>query len=170
MTVYLSLGSNLGDRARHLRQAIEALDATPLLDVLRVSPVYETEPVGVKDQPDFYNLVVEVDCRISAHALHDRTKEIERMIGRSNSERWGPREIDIDIIYFGSLILEEQTLVVPHRERAARRFVLQPMADLAPSFLDPVLGYTAQELMDRCGDPARVVRCSSVLPMSLEEQ
>lgn len=170
MIVYLSLGSNLGDRARHLRQAIEALDGTTLLDVLRASPVYETEPVGIKEQPDFYNLILEVDCRISAHALHDRIKEIERLIGRSRTERWGPREIDIDIIYFGSLILEERTMVVPHRERAARRFVLVPMADLAPSFVDPALGVTVQELLDRCGDPARVTRCSSVLPLSLEEQ
>ncbi len=170
MTIYLSLGSNIGDRALYLREALTALDATPLLDVIRVSSVYETEPVGFKDQPDFLNIIAEVECKISAVALRDRIKEIERAVGRSHGERWGPREVDIDIVYFGSLVLEEGTLVVPHRERANRRFVLEPLAELAQGFADPVLGKTVKELLAACPDQARVVRVSSALPLSLEEQ
>ena len=169
MIVYLSLGSNLGDRRSYLRQALDALDSLELLDVLRVSSAYETEPVGIKEQPDFLNLAAELDCRIPAALLHARIKEIEQAIGRSHSERWGPREIDIDIIYFGSLVLEEGTLVIPHRERSRRRFVLEPMAELAPGFVDPVLGLSVREMLLACDDPARVVRTSSALPLSLEE-
>jgi 2-amino-4-hydroxy-6-hydroxymethyldihydropteridine diphosphokinase len=169
MIVYLSLGSNLGDRQKYLRLAVEALGRTPLVDVQRVSPLYETEPVGVKEQPDFLNAAAEIECRIPARELYDRIKEIETAIGRTRSQRWGPREIDIDIIYFGSLVLADGTVTVPHRERSNRRFVLQPIADLAPDYVDPVLGISVGELLAKCDDPARVVRIPDTLPLSLQE-
>ena len=170
MIVYLSLGSNLGDRYGFLRKALELLNETPLVEVLRVSRPYETEPVGVKEQPDFLNAAAELECRIPARSLTERIKEIERLIGRSSSERWGPREIDIDIVYFGSLVLDDGTLHVPHRERAKRRFVLQPIADLAPSFVDPVLGLSVQDLLSRCPDPSRVMPSTHPLPLFVENR
>jgi len=168
MIVYVSLGSNLGDRKAFLRQAVEALDASPMVEVRKVSSVYETEPVGFKDQPDFLNAAVEIECAMSVREFWNLTKEIERSIGRSRTERWGPREIDLDIIYFDNTMLDSPDLTVPHRERTKRRFVLEPIAELAAAFPDPVLGRTVQELLEACDDPSRVVRSASALSPSLE--
>lgn len=168
MVVYVSLGSNLGDRQGFLRQAVEALRATPMVKVRKVSSLYETEPVGYKDQPDFVNAAVEIECAMSLQEFAVRTKAIEQMIGRSPSKRWGPREIDLDIIYFGDVVLDSPDLSVPHRERTKRRFVLEPIAELAASFVDPVLGLTVQELLEACDDQCRVVRRVSAPSRSLE--
>lgn len=168
MVVYVSLGSNLGDRLAFLRRAVEALDAMPMVEVRKISSLYETEPVGIKDQPDFLNAAAEIECAMSVREFWLRAKAIERAIGRRRSERWGPREIDLDIIYFGSAVLDAPDLTVPHRERTKRRFVLEPIAELAGSFVDPVLGRTVQELLEACDDPSRVVRSASALSPSLE--
>jgi len=170
MIVYVSLGSNLGDRMAFLRQAVEALDASPMVEVRKISSLYETEPVGFKDQPDFLNAAVEIQCAMSVREFWARTKAIERSIGRTRSERWGPREIDLDIIYFDNAVLDSPDLTVPHRERAKRRFVLEPIAELAATFVDPVLGRTVQELLEACDDPSRVLRSASGLSPSLEER
>jgi len=170
MVVYLSVGSNLGDRQGFLRRAIEALDAHPMVEVRKVSSLYETEPVGYKAQPDFVNAAVEIECAMSLQEFWAFTKAVERMIGRSRSERWGPREIDVDIIYFADVVLDSADLTVPHRERTKRRFVLEPIAELAASFVDPVLGRTVQELLETCDDRSRVVRSASALSPSLEQR
>jgi 2-amino-4-hydroxy-6-hydroxymethyldihydropteridine diphosphokinase len=170
MVVHVSLGSNLGDRQGFLRRAVEALDASPMVEVRKISSLYETEPVGYKDQPDFLNAAVEIECAMPLGEFWALTKAIERRIGRSRSERWGPREIDLDIIYFGDVVLDSAELTVPHRERTKRRFVLEPITELAGSFVDPVLGRTVQELLEACDDPSRVARSASALSPSLEKR
>jgi 2-amino-4-hydroxy-6-hydroxymethyldihydropteridine diphosphokinase len=162
-TVYLGLGGNLGDRERTLRSAIEALNA-PDLRVLRVSPVYETEPVDVREQPWFLNLVVEAETSLFPMQLLARAMKVERALGRRRVTPKGPRTIDIDILFYGNAVIDSPQLTVPHPRAAERRFVLAPLADLAPGFRHPVLRRTMGELLDAA--PEQVVRrfaCSEPL-------
>jgi 2-amino-4-hydroxy-6-hydroxymethyldihydropteridine diphosphokinase len=145
-SVYLSLGSNLGDRAEYLRRAIEALDQAGVR-VLRVSRVRETEPVDVTDQPRFLNLVVEAETDLAPGELLARTQAIERELGRVRTRPKGPRTIDIDILLYGSLVAETPELSVPHPRMAMRRFVLEPLAELAPDLRHPVTQETAREML-----------------------
>ncbi len=144
--VYLSLGSNTGDREQMLQAAIDALD-TPELRIRRISPVYETEPQDVKDQPWFLNLVVEAETRLFPLQLLFRTARIEQHLGRKRLRPKGPRTIDIDILFYGRAVIETANLVIPHPRFAERRFVLAPMADLAPDWRDPVSRRTMRELL-----------------------
>jgi 2-amino-4-hydroxy-6-hydroxymethyldihydropteridine diphosphokinase len=144
--VYLSLGSNLGDRQATLAGALRLLRA-PDLRILRFSPVYETEPQDVEAQPWFLNLVVEAETDLFPKQLLARVQKIERQLGRKRIAAKGPRAIDIDILLYGDLVISVAGLEVPHPRMAERRFVLQPLADLAPGLRHPVLRRTAQELL-----------------------
>jgi len=146
-TVYLSLGSNIGDREGNLRDAIKRL-AAPDLGVLRVSPVYETEPMGVTDQPWFLNLVVEAETTLFPVQLLSRIAKIERAMGRVRTRAKGPRTLDIDILLYGNAVVRTRDLQIPHPRMAERRFVLAPLADLAPTLRHPVLGKSIKELLD----------------------
>ena len=146
-TVYLSLGSNIGDREGHLRQAIEQLNAAGVR-VLRVSPVYETEPVGVTGQDWFLNLVVEAGTDLFPLQLLARTMRIERDLGRLRTTPKGPRTIDIDILLYGSSRVKTSELEIPHPRMAERRFVLAPLADLAPDLRHPATGKSVREMLD----------------------
>ena len=130
ITCYIGLGSNVGDRLEQLRHAASLLDSSDSVDVVVASSVYETEPVG-PEQPDFLNAVVEVRTTLSARELLARLKEIEAEIGRTPSERWGPRAIDLDLLTYGDESIEEDDLQVPHPRIAARAFVLVPLAEIA---------------------------------------
>lgn len=145
-TVYLGLGANLGDRERTLQQAISALEA-PDLHIARVSPVYETAPVDVPGQPWFLNLVVEAQTSLFPLKLLARAMKVEHSLGRRRTVAKGPRTIDIDILFYGNFVIDTPELVVPHPRLAARRFVLAPMADLAPDFRDPSSRRTIRELL-----------------------
>jgi 2-amino-4-hydroxy-6-hydroxymethyldihydropteridine diphosphokinase len=145
-TAYLSLGSNLGDRQKALQDAIRLLETTDL-SVRRVSSVYETEPRDAPDQPWFLNLVIEVETGLNPEQLLRRAVAIETELGRERTSRHGPRTIDIDILLYEDLIIDTAELVVPHPRMAERRFVLEPLAELAPDLRHPVLGSTARELM-----------------------
>ncbi len=128
---FVGLGSNLGDRLENLRLAVTLLDATSGVDVTATSSVYETDPVG-PPQPDFLNAVVEVRTTLSARDLLARFKEIEVGIGRTTgAERWGPREIDIDLLTYGEESIESDDLRVPHPRMAERAFVLVPLSEIA---------------------------------------
>jgi len=144
--VFLSLGSNVGDRARNLRAALEALDGSEGIRLRRVSGCYETEPIGVKDQPAFLNVAAEIETVLQPLELLNAVKDVERGLGRIPSVRWGPRLIDIDIVLWGSRVIDTDRLSVPHPRFRSRAFVLAPLAEIAPDAVDPVTGLTVAEL------------------------
>ncbi len=144
--VYLSLGSNLGDRERMLCEAVALLEARDL-HVLRVSSVYETEPVDRLAQPWFLNLVLEVETSLLPKLLLARTQRIERRLGRRRGVSKGPRTIDIDILLYAESVVETTELVIPHPRMCERRFVLEPLAELAPELRHPVSRRTIGELL-----------------------
>ncbi|MFB3829774.1 MAG: 2-amino-4-hydroxy-6-hydroxymethyldihydropteridine diphosphokinase [Bryobacteraceae bacterium] len=144
--VYLGLGSNLGGRERRLEEAIARLHG-PDLRVVRISPVYETAPVDAPPQGWFLNLVVEAETGLFPRQLLARTASIERSLGRRRLISKGPRTIDIDILFYGDAVIDMPQLKIPHPRYAERRFVLVPMADLAPDFRDPVTRRTMRELL-----------------------
>jgi 2-amino-4-hydroxy-6-hydroxymethyldihydropteridine diphosphokinase len=154
-TVYLSLGSNVGDRQANLRAAVARL-ALPDLRVLRVSPIYETEPVDYTDQGWFLNLAVEVETDVPPLDLLARTQAIEQALGRVRTAPKGPRTIDIDILLYADVVLRGGTLEIPHPGMQERRFVLAPLADLAAELRHPVTHRTIREMLDAA--PAAVVR------------
>jgi len=154
--VYVGLGSNRGDRLEFLDRAVAELGAVEETRIGPCSSVYETEPVGVKEQREFLNMVVGLAMPVSPHHLYETMKAIELKIGRVSSTRWGPREIDLDILYFGGRILKTSGLEIPHAEVARRRFVLEPMAEIAPDFVDPVRMLTIRQLLAACPDTSAV--------------
>ena len=134
---YVGLGANLGAREETLRRAVALLGEAKGVDVLAVSSLRETEPVGVVDQPPFLNTVVEALTMLSGRPLLDAVKRVERTLGRQARERWGPREIDVDILLHGATRLDEPGLEIPHRHMWERLFVLEPLAELRPDLAGP---------------------------------
>src|SRR5271155_5836827 len=147
-TVYLSLGSNLGERDRNISRAIAGLGARNAR-VVRESPWYETEPVDLREQPWFLNCVVEVEWDGEPDELLDTLHGIERGLGRTRRVRNGPRLIDMDILFFGVRVVDLPALEIPHPRLADRRFVLVPLNDLAPTLEHPVLHATVAELLSQ---------------------
>ncbi len=145
-TVYLALGSNLGDREAHLRQAIAELKG-PELEIVKVSPVYETAPQGFLDQGWFLNLVVEAATTLFPMQLLKRCQRVERLMKRQRQIANGPRTIDIDILLYGTAIIRTKGLEAPHPRYRERRFVLEPLADIAPSLKDPVTKRNVREML-----------------------
>ena len=129
----LSLGSNQGDRLATLQGAVDALAGTPGLAVLAVSPVYETDPVGGPEQPDYLNAVVLVQTDLGPRALLERSLAVEADFDRARDVRWGPRTLDVDVLAVGDLRVDEPGLVVPHPRAAERAFVLMPWLDVDPA-------------------------------------
>ena len=157
---YLGLGSNVGDRSLMLQQALAML-ADHQLRIVRVSPVYETEPVGVRDQPWFLNAVAEVDVDLFPMQLLARVQRIEREMGRKRSREQGPRAIDIDILLFGRFVIDSPQLEVPHPRLAHRRFVLEPLADLVADLRHPVTRRTVREML--ADTKTQVVRRTAIV-------
>jgi 2-amino-4-hydroxy-6-hydroxymethyldihydropteridine diphosphokinase len=154
--VFIALGSNLGDRAGWLRQAREKLFDAPTVQFVAASSVYETEPVGKTEQPAFLNQLIEVRTTLAPEELLLRLLQVERELGRLRNERWGPRNIDLDLLAFGGCKIKKSRLVLPHPELHRRRFVLQPWAEIAPEFTVPGFSATVEELLKNCGDSKRV--------------
>jgi 2-amino-4-hydroxy-6-hydroxymethyldihydropteridine diphosphokinase len=152
---YLSAGSNLGDRIANLRGAIDGLRRAGIL-VRQLSPVYETEPVGLVGQPWFLNIAVEAETRLSPQQLLVSCQDIESVHGRTRSFPGAPRTLDLDILLIDDLVVESPSLQVPHPRMTERRFVLEPLAWIAPAILHPVLNQTILTLLARCPDPSRV--------------
>jgi 2-amino-4-hydroxy-6-hydroxymethyldihydropteridine diphosphokinase len=152
-TVVLALGSNLGDRLAILQGAVAALADTPALEVRAVSPVYETEPVGGPDQPDYLNAVVVASGPQSPRTLLERALAVEDAFDRVRDARWGPRTLDVDLVVVGDEVVVEPDLVVPHPRAAQRAFVLAPWRDVEPDAVLPGAGRIADVLegLDRSG-------------------
>ncbi len=140
---YVGLGANLGPREVTLLRAVDLLAAADGVEVVAVSQLRETDPVGVVDQPPFLNGAVAIDTTLAPRALLDVLLETERALGRVRAERWGPRTIDLDLLVYGDQIVDEPGLRVPHPRLAERRFALEPLADLDPALEIPGLGSVA---------------------------
>jgi 2-amino-4-hydroxy-6-hydroxymethyldihydropteridine diphosphokinase len=153
--IYLSLGSNLGDRAANLERAIEALSEIGARVLLR-SSIYETEPVDFLAQPWFLNCVVEAETSLAPRQLLEELQAIERKLGSRKLVPRGPRIIDLDILFYGAAVIHEAGMVIPHPRLAERKFVLAPLAELAPEFRHPVLRKTAAELLAATQDRSAV--------------
>jgi 2-amino-4-hydroxy-6-hydroxymethyldihydropteridine diphosphokinase len=139
-TAFVGIGSNLGDRETNLRRAIELLAAEDGIEVLAVSEIRETEPVGPVEQGPFLNGAVQVETSLSASELLERLLSVENRLGRVRAERWGPRTIDLDLLLYGDEKIDEPGLTVPHPRLHERRFVLEPLADLDPGLEIPGQG------------------------------
>lgn len=161
--VYIGIGSNLGDREANLFAAVDALRRMDTLAVRRCSSVYESAPVGPA-QPRFLNAVVEVDCGLLPVRLLACLKQIEVDLGRQRRKRWGPREIDLDILLWEGEVIAEPSLQVPHLELHKRRFALEPLCELAPDARHPVTGERMCDLLRKLA-PQDVVKLE--LPQTL---
>lgn len=155
-TAYLSLGSNLGNRQANISQALQHL--RPRAEIGPVSSWYETEPVGMPDQPPFYNIACRIRTTLAPQALLEFLKRIEKRMGRQETVRNGPRCIDIDILLYDDLVLTGESLRIPHPRMHERAFVLTPMAEIAPKVVHPGLGVTMESLLDRLDAPCGVVK------------
>lgn len=142
MRAFVGLGSNLGDREATVRAALEQLSQLPETTLLRVSSLYDSEPVGPEDQPDYVNAVAQLDTGLTARQLLWNLALIEKRLGRVRSQRWGPRTIDLDLLFFGDQVIDDDDLRVPHPEITRRAFVLAPLAELEPGLLHPLTGQT----------------------------
>jgi 2-amino-4-hydroxy-6-hydroxymethyldihydropteridine diphosphokinase len=162
-TVYLSLGSNLDDRAKNLRDAIAAL-ANARVHVVRVSSVYETEPVDYLDQPWFLNCAVEAETELAALELLHALRGIETQMGSKKSIAKGPRLIDIDILLYGNEVIGTPELQVPHPRMHLRRFVLEPLAEIAPNVQHPISHLSISKLLARTPDKSAVRVAAGLQP------
>ena len=153
--IYLLLGSNLGDSKTMLTMALELVDHR-IGKIINSSSIYATKAWGIEDQPDFLNQVLEIECALSPQSLLQKINEIEEALGRKRLIKWGSRIIDIDILYYGELIVDTEDLIIPHPENQNRNFVLVPMTEIAPDFLHPAFHLTQSQLLDRCKDKLRV--------------
>lgn len=142
----IGLGSNLGERDKNIRTALEKMQEKGI-ELLRVSSVLETEPYGYTNQPKFLNAVCLVETNLTPDQLLDVLLEIEKEMGRVRERKWGPRIIDLDIIFYEDLVLESERLIVPHPDMHNRWFVLAPLAEICPDYVHPKLKKTVRELL-----------------------
>ncbi len=145
--VFIGIGTNLGDRPKNIKEALKNLESKSL-KILKKSPVYETKPYGVEKQPDFLNCVVEVETSLSPENLLKALLDIEKEMGRVREIHWGPRIIDLDILFYDDFIIDEENLKIPHPDIQNRYFVLKPLSDIAPQLLHPLLKKSIKELLE----------------------
>ena len=163
VTAYLGLGSNLGDRLQVLRGAREHLQKNPAVTIVSSAPLYETAAVGGPEgQPPYLNTVLQIETVYSPERLLELCQQIEEVFDRQRNERWGPRTLDIDILFFDSIIRMDLDLVLPHPRLHERAFVLAPLADLAPDLTHPVVFLTVEELLLRLDSTEGVQRVAEL--------
>lgn len=153
--VYLLLGANLGDRHHQLSQAIDEIEKH-IGEVVDCSSIYETAAWGIEEQPSYFNQVLLVETVMEPYALLTTIHEIEHRLGRVRFEKWGARMIDIDILFYSDLVLDEEMLTIPHPLLHTRKFTLLPLAELTAELFHPVLGKTVDELLLELSDPLEV--------------
>jgi len=158
-TAYLALGSNQGDRRDFLEQGRAALESVTDIEVVASSPLYVTEPVGgPSGQDSYYNAVLKVETALEPRLLLNVCQDIERKSGRVRSERWGSRTLDIDILFYEEIILNDPGLQIPHPRLHLRRFVLAPLNDIAPEFIHPLLAKSVRDLLNELPEGEEVRR------------
>ncbi|HSW37330.1 MAG TPA: 2-amino-4-hydroxy-6-hydroxymethyldihydropteridine diphosphokinase [Candidatus Saccharimonadales bacterium] len=151
--VYLALGANVGNPKANIEQAIELLQSS--VDKIQCAPLYASKAVGYTDQPDFINTAVSGETVLDPAELLKFVKEVEEQVGRVERFRWGPREIDIDIIFYNDSVVQQDNLVIPHPRFAERDFVLQPICDLDPTFIDPLSKRSVKQLLEALSSDQR---------------
>lgn len=145
---YLGLGANIGERHENLKRAIQLLNDGPDVEVTKESSIYETAPYGKTDQPDFLNMVLEVETNLEPIELLEFCLSVENELGRVREEVWGPRIIDIDVLMYEDLEIDIDNLIVPHEEMHLRKFVLEPLNEIAPNAVHPTFNKTVKELLE----------------------
>jgi 2-amino-4-hydroxy-6-hydroxymethyldihydropteridine diphosphokinase len=163
IVAYLLLGSNMGDRQVALDRAVRRI-GTKAGEIAALSSVYETEPWGITDQREFLNQTIAITPKLSPFHLLEALLAIEGEMGRVRHEKYGPRLIDIDILLYGNEVIQTESLKVPHPGIPERRFVLMPLAEIAPGLVHPVLRKTITELLIGCRDPLKVTRLKGPTP------
>jgi 2-amino-4-hydroxy-6-hydroxymethyldihydropteridine diphosphokinase len=156
IVAFIGIGANLGDPAAQCRDAVQRVGATPGVCALRCSSLYRTAPVGPEEQAWFINAVAEVRTELSPAKFFEALKAIERQMGRTDGPRWGPRMIDLDILLYGQQVVDREGLKIPHPEMHRRRFVLEPLCELASYVIHPAFGVSTRGLLDRLVDPGLV--------------
>lgn len=156
-TIYLLLGSNIGDSRHHLDTAISFIRSR-VGTLVQQSSIYKTEPWGNKEQQDFLNQVLEVHTLLEPEEVLHQLLMIEQEMGRERMEKWGPRVIDIDILFYENRVIHSQRLTIPHPLLHERRFTLLPLAELAPNLIHPVILKSVKQLLDECLDSSLVLR------------
>ena len=146
---YLCLGSNLGDKKKNLNRALKEIKNLKMVKVLKTSSIYETEPVGFKDQSWFLNAVIKIKTKLPPLSLLYLLQGIERKLGRVRGKRWGPRKVDLDILLYDNTILKDEKLTLPHPQMHKRRFVLIPLVELGSRWKHPDLHLTPKMLLQR---------------------
>ena len=161
--IFILLGSNLGDRHSNLNYA--RLEIGRLIGkIITTSSIYKTAAWGQMEQPDFYNQVIEIRSALSPEKMLSIVKNIEKKAGRVREEKWGPRIIDIDILFYGDYIIASDTLVIPHPHIPDRRFTLLPLAEIAYDFIHPVNKKSVNQMLDACTDKLAVEKLPGFYP------
>ncbi|SHF29047.1 2-amino-4-hydroxy-6-hydroxymethyldihydropteridine diphosphokinase [Caloramator proteoclasticus] len=143
--VFIAFGSNIGDRYETIKRAFELIEENEM-KIIKKSSIYETEPYGYKQQPPFINGVILVETELSCRDVLQRLLKIEKQLGRERIIRWGPRTIDLDIIFYNNEVYNEEDLKVPHPDMHNREFVLKPLCDIEPDFVHPLLNKSVKEM------------------------
>lgn len=156
--VFLSIGSNNGNRFLNIMKSVIELEKMPAFEIINISSTYKTEPYGYKEQKEFLNLIVKLNTNLSPKEVLGELNRIELEIGRIREEKWREREIDIDILFYEDNRINEGGLIIPHSDMHNRRFVLEPFCEIEPEYLHPVIGKTMQELMSELKDDLKVER------------
>ncbi|KEI80227.1 2-amino-4-hydroxy-6-hydroxymethyldihydropteridine diphosphokinase [Clostridium botulinum] len=146
-TAYVAFGSNMGEKENYIKRALENMEERGM-KIIKVSSIYETEPYGVLDQDSFLNGVVKIETNLTPEDLIGELLNIEKQLDRVRERRWGPRTIDLDIIFYDDLIINEKDLVIPHKDMENREFVLKPLCDIDENFIHPVLKKSVRQLYD----------------------
>jgi 2-amino-4-hydroxy-6-hydroxymethyldihydropteridine diphosphokinase len=149
---YIGIGSNLGNALKNCQHAIKSISRAKEIEITKVSSFYKTEPIGIENQNLFINAVVEIKTTLSAHNLFQNLQNIEKDMGRKREVKGGPRIIDLDLLFYGQEVIQDADLIVPHPEIQKRRFVLEPLCEIASYFIHPAFGVSIRGLKDLLSD------------------